>query len=50
MLYVEWFYHNNLTVQLGLIWDSESDEFLRWWKILNEGNVFISLYLLYLAC
>lgn len=45
-----WFYHNHLAVHLEQIWKSESDETLRWWKILEEGNVFISPYFRYLAC
>lgn len=33
-----------LAVYLEQIWKSDSDEFLRWWKILEEEHVFISLY------
>ena len=44
------FYHNLLAVYLEQIWKSDSDEFLRWWKILEEEHVFISLYFPCLAC
>lgn len=45
----EWFDHRNPAVQLRRLWKSESDEIFKRWKILDEGNVFVSLYFLYLA-